>query len=208
MHQIGIAHRAAGRRGRSDLVAGDGLSGCGHGGVGELVAASQMMPAMRAGVKARAAHGVLRMGRGVPEHARDKFARAQAQRLALAIAMVRVVEAYAAPAGLQQSVIGQRPTAGVTRQVQRNPAAMGVGRRDLEASERPCCNTPRAIPFFRSVKTPEFMVTCLPGCDGLMHGWCFSGGVRWNHAKASGSAAVARALSATSRRCRPTAARR
>ena len=148
-HETGIAHRAARRRGRAELVAGDGLSGCGHGGVGELVAARLMMPAMRAGVKARVTHGVLRTGRGVPEYARDELARAQAQRLALLVAMAGVVEAHAALSQIQYPVIGQRSAPDVTRQIQRNPTAMGVGRRDLDVPVFAVLLCDRAAPVLR-----------------------------------------------------------
>ena len=131
-HQSAIAQRAAWRLSGAELVAGDGLSGCGQGGVDELVAACLMMPAMGAGVKARAPHRVLGVWRGVPEYACDELTRAQAQRLALLIAMAGVVEAHAALARLQYTVIGQGSALDVTRQVQRNPAAMGVGHRDLD----------------------------------------------------------------------------
>ena len=107
VHQSGIANRATSRRGRAELVAGDGLSWCWHGGVSELVAARLMMPAMRAGVKARATYRVLGPWRGVPEYARDELARAQVQRLAQVITVVRVLEAHAAVGRIQHPVIGQ-----------------------------------------------------------------------------------------------------
>ena len=118
-HQSGIAHRATRRLSGAELVAGDGLIRCGHGGVDELVAARLMMPAMGAGVKARAAHRVLGVRRGVPEYARDELARAQAQRLVLVVAVAGVLEAHAALGQIQHPVIGQGSAAHVTRQVQR-----------------------------------------------------------------------------------------
>ena len=148
-HQIGIAHRATWRRGRAELVAGDGLSGGGHGGVGELFAAGLMMPPMRAGVKARAAHRVLGMRRGVPEYARDELVRAQVQRLALLVAVAGVVEAHTAVGQIQYPVIGQGSAPGVARQVQRNPAAMGVGRRDLDVPVFAVLLRDRATPVLR-----------------------------------------------------------
>ena len=149
MHQSGIAHRAARLLSGAGQVAGDQLSWRGHGCAGELFAAGLMMPPIRAGVKARAAHGVLGTGRGVPEHTRDELARAQAQRLALLVAVAGVLEAHAALSQIQYPVIGQRSAPDVTRQVQRNPAAMGVGRRDLDVPVFAVLLRDRATPVLR-----------------------------------------------------------
>jgi hypothetical protein len=91
-----------------------------------------MVAQVCAGVKACTAHGVLALGRCVPEDAGDELDRTEANVLALAVSVIEEGEADAGGAAVQATIATQRPAADVTRQVQRDPAPVGVGRVDLD----------------------------------------------------------------------------
>ena len=67
-----------------------------------------MLPAIGAGVKAGVAHGVLRARWCVPEDTGDELVSAEAQGLAVVVAVVGVVEGDRAEVEIKRSIVRQR----------------------------------------------------------------------------------------------------
>jgi len=106
-----------------------------------------MLPAIGSGVKPGVAHGVLGMGRCVPEHAGDELVSIEAQRLALMITVVGVAEADRAMVEIECSIMRQRAALDVACQVQRDTAAMDIGLADLDVPVQPVVACDGAAPM-------------------------------------------------------------